>query len=56
MEYIALFLELSCLTLDNFDDILKDLNGQHAQMTAYFIRYKEQHLGNGSFFDSLSLD
>lgn len=56
MEYIALFLELSCLTLDNFDDILKDLDGQHAQMTAYFIRYKEQHLGNGSFFDSLSLD
>lgn len=56
IDYIALFLELSCLTLDNFDDVLKDLDGQHAQMTAYFIRYKEEHLGNDSYFDMLSLD
>lgn len=55
-DYIALFLELGCVTLDNFDAILRDLGEEHPQMKAYLMRYKEEKLGGYDFFENLSLD
>ncbi|MGN0132215.1 MAG: leucine-rich repeat protein [Lachnospiraceae bacterium] len=56
IEYISLFLELGCLTMDNFDGILRDLGEEHPQMKAYFMRYREEKLGGYDFFEHLSLD
>ena len=56
MAYINLFLELGCLTLENYDHALKDLGEEHPQMKAVFMRYKDETLGGADFFDSLSLD
>lgn len=56
MDYISLFLNLGCLTLDNFDSVLEDLGEEHPQMKAFFMRFKEEHLGGYDFFGGLSLD
>lgn len=55
MAYIHLFLDLECLTLDNYDEVLKDLGEEHPQMKAIFMRYKDETLGGNDFFESLSL-
>lgn len=56
MEYISLFADLGCLTTDNFDGMLLDLGGEHPQMKAFLMKYKEEHLGKSDFFEKLSLD
>jgi hypothetical protein len=56
MAYISLFVELGCLTLDNFDSALRDLGEEHPQMKAFLMRYKEKELGGHDFFEELSLD
>lgn len=56
MDHISLFLKLGCLTLENFDSVLEDLGEEHPQMKAFFMRYKEEHLGGYDFFEGLSLD
>ncbi|MBQ7839686.1 MAG: leucine-rich repeat protein [Lachnospiraceae bacterium] len=55
-EYYELFAKLGCVTQDNFDLILQDIREGLPEMKAYFMKYKEEHLGYTDFFDSLSLD
>lgn len=55
-EYIDLFLQLGCLTEDNFDAILQDLGADEAELKTYVLRYKEEHMKSQDFFDTLSLD
>lgn len=55
-SYFEIFTETGCLSKENFDAVLEDLGQYHAEMKAYFIRYKEEHMKKEDFFDSLSLD
>lgn len=55
-RYYELFATLGCLTEDNFDRIMEDIGEEHAEMKAYFLKYKEEQIGYADFFDSLSLD
>lgn len=54
--YFDIFTKTGCLTEENFDAVLDDLGQYHAEMKAYFIRYKENHMKKEDFFDTLSLD
>lgn len=54
--YFEIFAETGCLSEENFDAVLEDLGQYHAEMKAYFIRYKENYMKKEDFFDSLSLD
>ena len=55
MEYYELLARLGGITEENIDAMLEDLSEQHAEAKAYLIRYKQENLTNGSFFDSFSL-
>ena len=35
---------------------MEDIGEEHAEMKAYFLKYKEEQIGYADFFDSLSLD
>lgn len=54
-EYYGLFAELGCVTDDNLDGILRDIGEGCPEMKAYFIRYKEENIGQGDFFGELEL-
>lgn len=53
--YYGLFAELGCITEDNLDGILQDIGEKYPEMKAYFMRYKEEHIGYGDFFGELEL-
>jgi len=55
-DYINLFFELGCATLENFNEILHHIGEDCPQLKAYMLRYKEEKLGERDFFQSLSLD
>ena len=55
-DYIALFLETGCVSLDNFDDLLLDLSSEYPQLKTYLMRYKEEKLGSPDFFAGLDLN
>lgn len=55
-DYFEIFTQTGCLSEDNFDAVLEDLGQYHAEMKAYFIRYKENYMKKEDFFDTLSLD
>ncbi|MCR4691662.1 MAG: leucine-rich repeat domain-containing protein [Lachnospiraceae bacterium] len=55
MEYLKLFTELGCVGRDNFDACIADLSGEHAQMMAYLLSWKTDHLPDEDPFDSFSL-
>jgi len=55
-DYFEIFTRTGCLTEENFDAVLEDLGQEHAEMKAYFMRYKEEHMKKEDFFDTLSLD
>lgn len=54
-ERRQLFLELGCVTEENIDGLLADIGDEYPEMTAAFLRYKEEHIGYRDFFDRLSL-
>lgn len=54
--YFEIFTQTGCLTEENFDAILEDLGQYHAEMKAFFIRYRENFMKKQDFFDTLSLD
>ncbi len=56
LSYFRLFAALGCVTAENFDDILQDMREEHPEMKAFLLRYKEENLIAGDFFDTLSLD
>ncbi len=55
-EYFKLFARIGGIRKENFDALLLDMEGDYAEMKAFFINYKEKHIGGGNFFDTLSLD
>lgn len=54
-DYITLFLETGCVSLENFDDLLFDLSSEYPQLKTYLMRYKEETLGGSDFFAGLDL-
>lgn len=55
--YYELFLQIGCVTLANLDGMLLDMADRHAEMKAFLMNYKQEHMaGEKDFFDSLSLD
>lgn len=55
-DYFRLFAEIGGVNEDNFDALLKDMQGEYAEMKAFLIRYKAEEMESGDFFDELSLD
>lgn len=55
-DYIALFLEIGCVSLANFDALLLDLSSEYPQLKTYLMRYKEEKLGGSDFFAGLDLN
>lgn len=56
IAYYQVFTEAGCVNEDNFDDILADMNEVNAQMKAYMLRYKEEHLTKNDAFAAFELD
>lgn len=56
VAYISLFLDIGCVTQDNFDAILEDTDSKYPQLKTYLMRYKEEKLSETDFFDGLNLD
>lgn len=55
--YYELFLQIGCVTPANLDGMLLDMADRHAEMKAFLMNYKQEHMtGEKDFFDSLSLD
>lgn len=54
--YYEQLVKAGCVTEENIADMLEDMQEGHAEMKAFLMRYKEEKLGGGDFFDSLSLD
>ena len=54
--YYEIMTECRCVTEENFQEILQDLEDNYPEMKAFLIKYKETNLGYEDFFDSLSLD
>lgn len=50
-----LFWQLGCVHRDNIESMLTDMGEEHAEMKAYFLRYKAEKLGYEDFFGGLEL-
>ena len=55
VDYYRLFAELGCINKENIDDIIMDMGNQHAEAKAFVIEYKQEHFGEGNFFDQFTL-
>lgn len=55
-EYYEILMECDCITSDNFDGFLEDLQHNYPEMKAFLMKYKEETLGYGDFFGSLALE
>lgn len=55
-DYFQLFARLGCVTEENFQDILGDIKEGYAEMKAFFIRYKEEHIGYRDIFEDFILE
>lgn len=53
--YYGLFAEIGCVTAGNLDGILADAGGRFPEMTAFFLRYREEKLETADFFATLDL-
>ena len=56
LAYYKIFTEAGCVTQDNFDSLLSDLEDVGAEIKAYILRYKEEHLGQMDAFAAFDLD
>lgn len=50
------FAEYGCVTENNFDAILADIDDTLMEMKAFFMKYKEEVLGYQDFFEGLSFE
>lgn len=55
-SYYEILMECNCITNDNFDGFLEDMKDNYPEMKAFLMKYKEEKLGYGDFFGSLSLE
>ena len=54
-EYYRLFTDIGCVTEENLSGILTDIGEEYPEMKAYFLRYREETLGERDFFAGLEL-
>lgn len=54
--YYQVFTEAGCVTEENFDDLLSDMQNVNVQMKAYMLKYKEEHLTKRDAFAAFELD
>lgn len=56
LAYYRTFAEAGCITEENFDGLLSDMEDVGAEIKAYMIRYKEEHFGQKDVFAAFELD
>lgn len=56
LEYYKLFADAGCITEENFDFLLTDLADSGAEIKAYMLKYKEEHLAAADAFAAFELD
>lgn len=56
LMYYKIFTEAGCVTEENFDGLLSDLEDVGAEIKAYMLRYKEEHFGQKDAFAAFDLD
>ena len=54
-EYYELFSELSCIHMENFDAILRDIGEEYPEMKVFFMRLREGQACAEDFFAELEL-
>lgn len=56
IAYYQAFTEAGCVNEENFDGLLLDMQETNAQMKAYMLKYKSEHLTKKDAFASFELD
>ena len=56
IAYYQVFTEAGCVNEENFDDLLADMQDVNAQMKAYMLKYKDEHLTKKDAFAAFELD
>lgn len=56
LKYYKIFTEAGCVTTDNFDSLLSDMEQAGAEIRAYMLRYKEEHFAAKDAFAAFELD
>lgn len=56
IAYYQIFTDAGCVNEDNFDELLSDMQEVNAQMKAYMLKYKEEHLTKQDAFAGFELD
>lgn len=56
ITYYQVFTEAGCVNEENFDHILADMQAINAQVKAYMLKYKEEHLTKKDAFAGFELD
>lgn len=54
-EYYQFLIELGCVTLDNFQDLITDMGDSHTEMKAYLMRYHSSQSDSLDAFAAFSL-
>lgn len=55
-DYYEVLTECGCVTEENFQGFLEDLEDNYPEMKAFLMKYKQEKLGHNDFFASLSLE
>ena len=56
LEYYKLFADAGCITEENFDILLTDLAKGNAEIKAYMLKYKDEHLKKADAFSTFDLE
>lgn len=56
LAYYQIFAEAGCVTADALDGLLADMEGVSAEIKAYLLRYKQEHLAPADAFAAFELD
>lgn len=56
LDYYKLFADAGCITEENFDKLLADLANGSAEIKAYMLKYKDEHLKLADAFSAFELD
>lgn len=56
LAYYKLFADAGCITEENFDTLLTDLADAGAEIKAYMLKYKDEHLKAADAFSAFELD
>ncbi len=54
-QYVQLFLRLGCAGRENIEAMIQQMGEDQPQLRAAFLRYQQEQLGHGDFFQGLSL-